>query len=99
MPLVAHVVDGQHDRCVRPEGGGVRGSVHDIDTGASRRARESDERPSKVRRWMRRFRDVSHPGRQHPGIHTAERDELERLPQRQQRARQSRDVSPDTGRR
>jgi hypothetical protein len=72
--------------------------VDDVNTGALRRAREADQRPPEIRRRMRRLCNVTHADWQPTRILATERDDLERLSQRQQRPRQAPDVSSDTSR-
>ena len=48
MGFVADVVNGEDDRNARPEGGGVGGSVNEIDAGPRGRARQADQRPAGI---------------------------------------------------
>ena len=72
--------------------------MNDIDGGTPSSEREADQRPTEIGRRMRRLGDVTGTGRQHARPAAPERNDRERLPERQQRTCEAVDVATDTSR-
>ena len=98
MQLVADVVNGHHHGDWGPPRRRVSRRVDDVDGCAARRTRQANERPAQIGRRVRRLRDVSDARGDRARIAPPERDELNRLVERQQSAGQTGNVSPYSGR-
>ena len=72
--------------------------MDDVDGCAARRTRQANQRPAQIGRRVRRLRDVADAG-DRARIASAERNQLNRLAERQQSTRQTGNVSPYSGRR
>jgi hypothetical protein len=72
--------------------------MNDVDGRSPRRTGQSNQRPAQIRRGVRGFRDVPDTTRDGTRISPSERDELDRLTECQQSARQTGNVSPYSSR-
>ena len=72
--------------------------MNDIDGRTPSGEREADQRPAEIRGRMRPLGDVAYAGWQRARTVTSERDDRERLPERQQGACEAVDVTTDTSR-
>jgi hypothetical protein len=73
--------------------------MDDVDGCTARRTRQANERPAQIGRRVRRLRDVADATGDRARIAPSERDQFNRLAERQQSARQTGNVSPYSGRR
>ena len=74
-----------------------RRRVNQIDAGLCGSAWQADQRPAKVRRWMRRLGQVADAAGQRARICAAERDDLGGILEPRERTRETFDIPPDTG--
>jgi hypothetical protein len=73
--------------------------MDDVDGCTARRTRQANERPAQIGRRVRRLRDVANATGDRTRIAPAQRNQFNRLAERQQSARQTGNVSSYSSRR